>query len=119
MSLIPTVCSLQFVSDTTAPLGVHSPTLSGTTQLESYRPLFLPTVLVGDSRLGGISSTISAYESLLLRGYIVDSVLLFKDQYFRNWEYLDPHFAEYQDSGFSVHPPPPREADARRNFIVT
>ncbi|KAH9178390.1 PLP-dependent transferase [Lactarius sanguifluus] len=66
---------------------VHSPTLSGTTQLDSYRPLFLPTVLVGDSRLGGISSTISAYESLLLRGY--------RNEYYRNWEYLASYFAEH------------------------
>jgi bifunctional dethiobiotin synthetase / adenosylmethionine---8-amino-7-oxononanoate aminotransferase len=104
---------------TPPPIGVHSPTLSGTTQLESYRPLFLPTILVGDSRLGGISSTISAYESLLLRGYIVDSVLLFKDQYYRNWEYLGPYFAEHGVKVSAVDLPPPREADARRNFIVT
>ncbi|KAF9020973.1 PLP-dependent transferase [Hymenopellis radicata] len=74
--------------------GVHSPTLSGTTQLDCYRPLFLPTVLVGDSKLGGISSTISAYESLLLRGYIVDAILLFRDEYYRNWEYLRRYFAD-------------------------
>ncbi|KAI0292151.1 onanonoxo-7-onima-8-eninoihtemlysoneda [Russula brevipes] len=82
--------------------GVHSPTLSGTTQLDSYRPLFLPTILVGDSRLGGISSTISAYESLLLRGYIVDSILLFKDPYYRNWEYLGPYFAEHEWNYFNT-----------------
>ncbi|KAI0249192.1 pyridoxal phosphate-dependent transferase [Lactifluus subvellereus] len=76
--------------------GVYSPTLSGTTQLDSYRPLFLPSILVRDSRLGGgISSTISAYESLLLRGYIVDSILLFKDKYYCNWEYLGPYFAKH------------------------
>ncbi|KAH9988993.1 PLP-dependent transferase [Russula vinacea] len=99
--------------------GVHSPTLSGTTQLDSYRPLFLPTILVGDSRLGGISSTISAYESLLLRGYIVDSILLFKDQYYRNWEYLGPYFAEHGVRVSAVDLPPPREADASQNFIIT
>jgi bifunctional dethiobiotin synthetase / adenosylmethionine---8-amino-7-oxononanoate aminotransferase len=97
---------------------VHSPTLSGTTQLESYRPLFLPTILVGDSRLGGISSTISAYESLLLRGYIVDSVLLFKDEYYRNWEYLGPYFTEYGVKVFAVEHPPPRETDPGRNLTV-
>ncbi|KAH9958580.1 onanonoxo-7-onima-8-eninoihtemlysoneda [Russula dissimulans] len=99
--------------------GVHSPTLSGTTQVDSYRPLFLPTILVGDSRLGGISSTISAYESLLLRGYTVDSVLLFRDSYYRNWEYLEPYFAEHGIKVSAVDPPPPREADAGQNFIVT
>lgn len=40
------------------------------------RPLRLPAVLVGDGRLGGISSTISAYESLRLRGYDVVAVLV-------------------------------------------
>ncbi|KAH9955811.1 onanonoxo-7-onima-8-eninoihtemlysoneda [Lactifluus volemus] len=99
--------------------GVHSPTLSGTTQLQTYRPLFLPTILVGDSRLGGISSTISAYESLLLRGYIVDTVLLFKDEYYRNWEYLEPYFAEYGVKVSAVEHPPPREADPGRNLVIT
>lgn len=33
------------------------------------RPLALPALLVGDARLGGISSTLCAYESLLLRGH--------------------------------------------------
>ncbi|KZT06024.1 onanonoxo-7-onima-8-eninoihtemlysoneda [Laetiporus sulphureus 93-53] len=74
--------------------GVHSPTLSGTTQVDAYRPLFLPTILIGDSQLGGISTTISSYESLLLRGYIIDLVLLFHDAYYRNYEYLIPYFAE-------------------------
>ncbi|KAF8183955.1 pyridoxal phosphate-dependent transferase [Pholiota molesta] len=74
--------------------GVHSPTLSGTSQADCYRPLFLPTILIGDSKLGGISSTISSYESLLLRGYIIDSVVLFHDEYYRNWEYLKPYFAD-------------------------
>ena len=100
-------------------LGVHSPTLSGSTQLESYRPLFLPTILIGDSKLGGISATISSYESLQLRGYIVDAVLLFRDDYYRNWEYLEPYFA---DRGLTVYPilfPPPKHADAKHNFELT
>lgn len=33
-------------------------------------------MLVGDPRLGGISSTISAYESLTNRGYDVDMVVI-------------------------------------------
>lgn len=40
-----------------------------------YRPFRLPAILVGDGRLGGISSTISAYESLKLRGYDVVAVV--------------------------------------------
>ncbi|CCL98393.1 uncharacterized protein FIBRA_00388 [Fibroporia radiculosa] len=93
--------------------GVHSPTLSGTTQADCYRPLFLPTVLVGDANLGGISSTISAYESLLLRGYIVDLILLFRDEYYRNAEYLDPYFAERGIRLLSLERPHSRLANPR------
>lgn len=40
------------------------------------RPFRIPAILVGDGRLGGISGTISAYESLTLRGYDVVAVVL-------------------------------------------
>ncbi|KAF7333521.1 PLP-dependent transferase [Mycena venus] len=99
--------------------GVHSPTLSGTTQLECYRPLFLPTILIGDSRLGGISATISAYESLLLRGYIVDAILLFRDDYYRNSEFLTPYFAERGINVTAVDAPPPKASDLAENFTST
>ncbi|KDQ59029.1 hypothetical protein JAAARDRAFT_127738 [Jaapia argillacea MUCL 33604] len=99
--------------------GIHSPTLSGTTQVDSYRPLFLPTILIGDSKLGGISSTISSYESLLLRGYIVDCIMLFRDEYYRNWEYLIPYFAEKGIHVATVDPPPPRLDDVRHNWAST
>lgn len=72
--------------------GVHSPTLSALSQVDAYRPFLLPIILVGDSRLGGISSTISAYESLLLRGYTIDAVLLFQDDYYKNHAYLEQYF---------------------------
>ncbi|KAI0784460.1 onanonoxo-7-onima-8-eninoihtemlysoneda [Abortiporus biennis] len=99
--------------------GVHSPTLSGTTQLDSYRPLFLPTVLIGDSKLGGISATISSYESLILRGYIVDAILLFRDEYYRNWEYLEKYFAERGVHVSSLNPPPPKDSDYEKNLRIT
>ncbi|KAH9943714.1 onanonoxo-7-onima-8-eninoihtemlysoneda [Amylocystis lapponica] len=99
--------------------GVHSPTLSGTTQLDSYRPLFLPTVLIGDSKLGGISSTISSYESLLLRGYMVDSILLFSDEYYRNSDYLVPYFAERGVHVLAVKAPPERHADPVEDLQLT
>ncbi|RDW83826.1 adenosylmethionine-8-amino-7-oxononanoate aminotransferase [Aspergillus mulundensis] len=72
--------------------GVHSPGPNGNSQADLYRPLRLPIILVADSRLGGISSSISAYESLLLRGYDVHSVLLFRDDYYQNHEYLGNYF---------------------------
>ncbi|CAH2042839.1 unnamed protein product [Thlaspi arvense] len=40
------------------------------------RPFRLPAILVGDGRLGGISGTISAYETLKLRGYDVIALVL-------------------------------------------
>ncbi|KAG8993150.1 hypothetical protein FRB90_000777 [Tulasnella sp. 427] len=107
--------------------GVHSPIPSGTTQAEAYRPLRLPIVLVGDSNLGGISSTISAYESLTLRGYDVESLLIFKEDYYRNWEYLSDWFAKRnQEStvGAKTHvgvlsQPPKRRSDPNEDFEVT
>ncbi|KAH7927967.1 PLP-dependent transferase [Leucogyrophana mollusca] len=99
--------------------GVHSPTLMGTTQADSYRPLFLPTILIGDSKLGGISSTISSYESLLLRGYIVDAIVLFRDNYYQNWEYLTPYFAERGVHVKAIDSPPSRLNDAAENFALT
>ncbi|EGN99050.1 hypothetical protein SERLA73DRAFT_73624 [Serpula lacrymans var. lacrymans S7.3] len=99
--------------------GVHSPTLSGTTQADAYRPLFLPTLLVGDGKLGGISSTISSYEALLLRGYIIDAILLFRDEYYRNFEYLTPYFAERGVRVVTVEPPPPRAEDTATNVSIT
>ncbi|KAJ4827784.1 Bifunctional dethiobiotin synthetase/7,8-diamino-pelargonic acid aminotransferase, mitochondrial [Turnera subulata] len=55
--------------------GVASPGPSGTLQCDLYRPFRLPGVLVGDGRLGGISGTISAYETLKLRGYDIVAVV--------------------------------------------
>ncbi|KAM3762418.1 hypothetical protein ACB098_01G343900 [Castanea mollissima] len=55
--------------------GVASPGPSGSLQCDLYRPFRLPGILVGDGRLGGISGTISAYESLKLRGYDIAAVV--------------------------------------------
>ncbi|KAH8825137.1 PLP-dependent transferase [Flagelloscypha sp. PMI_526] len=100
--------------------GVHSPSLQGTSQLDLYRPLLLPTILVGDAKLGGISSTISAYESMMLRGYTVDLVLLFQDEYYRNFEYLSSYFAnEHGISVRSFPSPPAILPDPNENFSST
>ncbi|KAL1744717.1 pyridoxal phosphate-dependent transferase [Schizophyllum fasciatum] len=99
--------------------GVHSPSLSGTTQLDLYRPLFLPTILVGDSKLGGISSTISSFESLHLRGFTVDAILLFREEYYRNWEYLKSYFSERNIPVFALDKPPDLHPDPSENFALT
>jgi hypothetical protein len=50
--------------------------LTSLVNAHSHRTLRFPGILVGDGRLGGISATISAYETLLLRGYDTDAVVL-------------------------------------------
>jgi dethiobiotin synthetase/adenosylmethionine--8-amino-7-oxononanoate aminotransferase len=95
--------------------GVLSPAPSGSTQADLYRPLRLPTFLVGDHRLGGIGSTISAWESLHLRGYNVQSVGLFAEARYQNAAYLKDYFAERNISSFSIPPPPDPIADARED----
>ncbi|KAJ6113412.1 hypothetical protein N7523_006729 [Penicillium sp. IBT 18751x] len=90
--------------------GVHSPGPNGNSQADLYRPLRLPIVLVADSRLGGISSSISAYESLLLRGYDIQSVLLFRDEYYQNHEYLRDFFNKKSIPLVPLPAPPTRPA---------
>ena len=68
----------------------------------------LPVLLIGDSKLGGISSTISAFESLHLRGYDVDSVVLFEDSKWGNYPYLRDHFLQHSIKSFALPIPPPR-----------
>ncbi|KAJ5092445.1 hypothetical protein NUU61_007315 [Penicillium alfredii] len=91
--------------------GVHSPGPNGNSQADLYRPLRLPIVLVADSRLGGISSSISAYESLLLRGYDIQSVLLFRDEYYKNHEYLHDYFRNKSIPLVGLPAPPTRPAE--------
>lgn len=77
--------------------------------------------------MGGISSTISAYESLLIRGYDVESLIVFKEDYYRNWEYLTEWFAKRNREstvGAKVHvgvlpKPPERKPDPAEDFEAT
>lgn len=89
--------------------GVHSPTPSGSSQADLYRPLRLPVILIGDHRLGGISSSISAFESLRIRGYDIDSVLLFENAQYQNHEYLRAFFGKHGIPTVALPPPPPRQ----------
>ncbi|RMZ69870.1 acetylornithine aminotransferase [Pyrenophora seminiperda CCB06] len=83
--------------------GVLSPGPSGTPQADILRPLRLPSILVGDHRLGGISSTISAAESLIMRGYDIDAVVCFNDKSkYRNAEYLKKYFEGLGISAFTL-----------------
>ncbi|KAJ8060557.1 hypothetical protein OCU04_010872 [Sclerotinia nivalis] len=88
--------------------GVHSPTPSGTSQVDALRPLRMPVFLVGDSKLGGISATISAWESLHLRGYDIESVMIFQEEKYGNYAYLSKYFQE-RGINTTVIPPPPKQ----------
>ncbi|KAG6025511.1 hypothetical protein E4U41_001502, partial [Claviceps citrina] len=103
--------------------GVHSPGPSGLkTQADLYIALRAPALLVGDPRLGGISQTISAFESLRLRGYDVEAVLLLPPgpagHDIDNHRFLADYFANHY--GIPVRslsdPPPGRDGeDAQRD----
>lgn len=96
--------------------GVHSPAPSSTTQADLYIPLRIPVILIGDSRLGGISQTISAFESLHLRGYDVQSVLLFQEDRYQNYQYLTEYFAEkFNVPVKSILPPPEKDSNEARD----
>lgn len=88
--------------------GVNSPTPSASLQADLYRPLRLPICLVADHRLGGISATISAFESLHMRGYDVDAVITFLGSY-QNGEYLREYFQKRNIFCLDLPPPPERK----------
>ena len=102
--------------------GVHSPGPTGLSQSHLLRPLRLPTVLIGSAELGGISTTRSAFESLLVAGYDVEAVLLFPSPRYGNVEYLRKLFAEEYNipvfglggprEGGGYGPPPIKNADS-------
>ncbi|KAI9658253.1 MAG: hypothetical protein M1821_002386 [Bathelium mastoideum] len=91
--------------------GVLSPAPSGNSQADVYRPLRLPVVLVGDYHLGGISSTISAYESLRVRGYDVVSHLIFEDDEYQNAQYLSDYFQKREIRTTGLPRPPDQSSD--------
>jgi len=95
--------------------GVLSPAPSGSTQADFYRPLRLPVLLVGDHRLGGIGGTISAWESLHIRGYDVPSVMLFEDTVYGNSDYLKEYFKDRNVLTLSLPPPPEPNTDLEQD----
>ncbi|ORX39656.1 pyridoxal phosphate-dependent transferase [Kockovaella imperatae] len=89
--------------------GVHSPALHPPhTQSTFLRPLRLPSILIASPHLGGISTTLTSYESLLVRGYSISAVLCLQDRenYYRNHEFLSEYFGERGIKCWSVPPPP-------------
>lgn len=83
--------------------GVLSPGPSGVPQADIFRPMRLPVILVGDHRLGGIASTISAAESLILRGYDINAVICFDDKgKYENSDYLLKYFHDKNIPAYSI-----------------
>jgi dethiobiotin synthetase/adenosylmethionine--8-amino-7-oxononanoate aminotransferase len=83
--------------------GVLSPGPSGTPQADIFRPMRLPAILVGDHRLGGIAATISAAESLIMRGYDLDAVVCFQDNSkYGNAQYLEQYFKNLSIPTFTL-----------------
>ncbi|SGZ32300.1 BQ5605_C040g11850 [Microbotryum silenes-dioicae] len=94
--------------------GVHSPVLSGSSQIDAFRPLAPPsTLLISSHALGGISTTLSAYESLLIRGYRIDSVLVFKEDYYENYSYFQKWFEQERGIKVGIAPLPPSVAEPK------
>ncbi|KAI8598650.1 pyridoxal phosphate-dependent transferase [Dissophora ornata] len=93
-----------------------SPIMSGELQSRFYRPLRLPTVLVGDSHLGGISTTLTSYESLHQYGYDIPALLLF-DNKSQNHQFLEQYLSKtVEKTRPMVHvlpSPPEKLADPR------
>ncbi|KAG1470417.1 hypothetical protein G6F56_002700 [Rhizopus delemar] len=85
--------------------GIHSPVMSGTPQVDFYRSLRLPTLLVGDSHLGGISTTLTSFESLKLRGYDIPAILLFNQPEYRNHVLINQRV--HKESLVATVPKPP------------
>lgn len=87
-----------------------SPAPSGTLQADLYRPLRIPGILVGDARLGGIGATIAAFESLRIRGFDVNDIVMFLDDGLGNEDFLRKQFCK---GGIQLHtvPHPPQLVD--------
>ncbi|GMK55471.1 hypothetical protein CspeluHIS016_0205270 [Cutaneotrichosporon spelunceum] len=98
--------------------GVHSPALHPPhTQASSLRALRLPAVLVASPHLGGISTTLASYESLLLRGYDVAAVLCLHDSYYRNDDFLRPYFEERGIGFWDIARPPDRRGSVAEDAV--
>jgi dethiobiotin synthetase/adenosylmethionine--8-amino-7-oxononanoate aminotransferase len=98
--------------------GVASPGPSGSLLCDVLQPLQLPALLVGDGRLGGISATISAADTLTLHGYTVPIVVLMDDGELGNWKAIQRHLPK----GTQVIPfprclPPPQECQEKESLI--
>ena len=88
----------------------------------------LPTIVIGDSKLGGISTTLSALESLHIRGYDVLSILFLTkpdklgDSNFAYFRSLTESFSShlrlsYRIPIFGISSPPERKESKQQDLI--
>ena len=96
--------------------GPNSPGPSGTLQADLYRPLRMPLIFVADWHLGGISTSISAYESLKMRGYDIEGITVLRDTYYRNFEYFQQYFGDRNIPVLTAPHPPERGGDDEQNM---
>ncbi|KAL8002602.1 putative dethiobiotin synthase BioD, aminotransferase class-III [Plasmopara halstedii] len=87
--------------------GVCSPSASTRFQVDVYRSLRLPVILVGDGKLGGISTTMSALETLLIRGFDVAAICLIEQDNLDNKAALMPRASELGIPIFTMNAIPP------------
>ena len=97
--------------------GVHSPALHPPhTQSTSLRSLRIPSVLVASPHLGGISTTLTSYESLLMRGYSISAVLCLHQPYYRNHEFLQEYFEDKGVKFYTVDAPPEKYGEVHEDL---
>lgn len=96
--------------------GVLSPAPSGSLQADVFRPLRLPALLVGDHKLGGISSTVAAYESLRIRGFDTLLHFIFEDEEYQNSQYLSDFFLGHQVKTIELPQPPKQVEDEQQDL---
>jgi dethiobiotin synthetase/adenosylmethionine--8-amino-7-oxononanoate aminotransferase len=87
---------------------MNAPRWGWVPQANLYQPLIgqVQVVLIGDGRLGGISATLSAIESLLVRGYDISAVVIVDGDVTAEalQEYVSRTFSLRSGSGEAVQP---------------
>jgi dethiobiotin synthetase/adenosylmethionine--8-amino-7-oxononanoate aminotransferase len=92
--------------------GVLSPGISGNLQSNIMRKLRLPVILVADSNLGGISTTITAYESLKIRGFEVPFIFIFETKH-KNQDIIKQHV---NSTIIVIKAPPKKHKDKQQDI---
>lgn len=98
--------------------GPASPAPSGSLQCDCWRHLRLPAILVGDARLGGISTSVTAYETLRSRGYDVPIIVLAAGSHARpNRDAIQANVRAETDVVLLPHPLPALPASKNRTAL--